>query len=262
MTADRDVSTEPDAGAIVPRVVDFRGDGPARAEGYQSLPEVERDRPEWHVARFSQAAGLKELSREYAYFTHGLLFTHGHMLHDPVVEHIAATNGECQPFHLQLPMPVFRFFDGLDATGNVVDDSWNYTICAVPKAQWPALYAFLAQCGGANRDARYCFKVVPQRIPIVDTLALSRLATLPSPVPTVDCLSFALCTNRNTVYFAPNHRKESWGAVPVLKRLPEVKMVRYAKQLFAGANRPAAGALEPTREDALAALIKGSRRDA
>lgn len=234
--------------------VDMRDDRSAMAEGHTAAPSSANETFERQYRQFSAAASLQELSEEYVYFTHGLLFTHGFWRTDPIVDHIVETGGECAPFAVQMPMPVFRWFEGKDVGGEVVDGRWNKQICVVAKEHWPALYRFLCLIEGINRDSKTVIKPVPQVIPIVDAFALARMSSLPERIPTVNCYCLALLTNRRTVYFAPESRRFAFEPIPILTRNPDPKTVRYAKALLHNQASPMAGTLEPTLSEAEAVI--------
>lgn len=229
-------------------------------EGIETAPPLERDVESLHVEKFSKAASLAELADEYVYFTHGLLFTHGNWFRDPVVDFIIEHGGDVEPFHIQLPYAIFKWFDAKDHEGRVIDDAWNYQICAVQKEHWEALFAFLAQMAGSNEVTRTYHLTAIQKIPIIDSLALAKHEQLPSPVPVVECYALALLGNRRSVYFAPQYSTD--GRVPVLIGAADSKAIKIAKAVWAGSNSPAAGILEPTREAAEAMIKAGPNKQA
>ena len=217
--------------------------GEVQEEGV-ALEALETDVPSLHVRKFSNAARLADLAEEYVFFTHGLLFTHAFWLRDPIVDHIVEQKGEADPFHIQLPMPIFRWFDAKDPSGNVVDDSWNYQICAIPKEQWDPLFAFLSTISGSNRQTKMFHLTAVQKVPIADALAIQRMTVAPKELPTVDCYCLAILGNRRSVYFAPQHAKDA--RVPIVIGSSDPQAARFCRNLFAGSYKPAAGAIEPT----------------
>jgi hypothetical protein len=240
-----------------PEAVAVVQEGEPLPEGVSAAPPVDVSAEiQRHMLRVSQSTGLTDLAEDYVFFTHGLLFTHAYWPQDPIVTYIIESQGACTPFHIQVPRPVFKWFDAKDPTGRVLDDQWNWQLCGVPKEQWPGLFAFLAQLNGINYETKFYHQVVFQKIPIVDTLRLEKLAVLPAPVPTVDCICLAVLTNRRTVYFAPQHRRQPWEPVPVMIKGADNAVCLLADQLLQRAPKPMAGITEPT-QDVAEAILKG-----
>lgn len=241
-----------------PRIeVPFLSDGPPREPGVSSAERLPGDVADRHEARLSSATSLIDLATDYVFFTHGLLFTHAAWVRDPVVDHIAATKGECDPIHVQLPRPVFKFFDAKDPNGILLDDQWNRQVCMVERAKWGRLLNHLAGLAGVNHDTKFLHRVVVHCLPIVDVLALDRTAVLPDPVPVVPCYALEVTGNRRRVYFAPEHRGRPWEPVPVMIGPPDPEVKKFARAFFAGRSQPYADA-DAAKE---AALIAGKRRD-
>lgn len=205
---------------------------PLRKDGVHSGPQLLPQAPATPVmTALSQATSLKDLAKELVFYTHGLLFTRGGWQRDPIEDYIAESNGACQPMFIKLPSPVFKWYDypGGSVAGqpaNAVD--WNSTICAVSRDRWPSLYRYLCLTEGVNFQSKIAIRLIAQKIPIVDVLALARLSSLPEKAPTVDCFCFALLTNKKTVYFAPELRKEPWEPVPVMQRNPDSRFQKHA----------------------------------
>jgi hypothetical protein len=232
----------------------FLSEEPAKPEGIHAAPASLNERPLFPLL-MAGTATLTDLVDEYVLFTHGLVFTHGAWLQDPLQDYVTSMDTDCRLHALELPSPVFRWFDGRSPVDRqTLDTSWNRKIMACPKRSWNGLYRFLASIQGTNRDTKTMYSLAAQRIPIIDVIAFANLSGLPDRIPEVDCLCFALVTNRRTVYFAPERRVNPWDPVPVLTRNPETRMVAYAKAFFRNSETPRAGTLEPSREQLEAAV--------
>lgn len=240
-----------------PEVVLIEKGGQPMHEGVSQGPESEGTIEPKHLLRLSKATGLVDLSADYVFFTYGLIFTHGRWLSDPMIDYIKeqfSKGVDCEPFHVQLPKPAFKWFDAKGPDGQIIDDQWNHQLCGIPKEQWDAAFAFLSSLSGVHHDTKFFHTLIPQRIPVVDVLALEKCAVLPDPVPQVDVICFALTSNRSTVYFAPEHRRGPWEPVPVMTRNPEAAVKELAKAFFDQRTSPMAGTIEPTRVEAEQAL--------
>jgi hypothetical protein len=219
---------------------------PAR-EGVTSKTLDKQDGVPYHALRVSQATALADLVEDYAFFTPAPLFTHGEWTSDPVEDYVRLTPA-CCPFVITLPKPVFV---GLRHRGN---PSWNYRIMACPRDTWPGLYNYLAKLGGINRDRRLFHRMLPQQLPVPDTLALERKAVLPSPVPMVDVVTFGLDGNTRQVYFTPAINPPM--DLPTVRTCPpDQKTVRLAEAHFAESPKPFS-AVQPSLGDAVVQLVQ------
>jgi hypothetical protein len=163
------------------------------------------------------------------------------------------TNGDCAPFGIHLPMPIFRWFEAKDPkTGAILDANWNQQLCVVARKRWGSLHRFLSSIAGKNNDTKTFCTLASQKIPVVDAFAFANLSSLPAKIPTVDCFAFAMLSNRRSVYFAPEQRVNPWDPVPVLYRNADPKVAKYAKAIFRGVAAPMAGTTEPTLSEAQA----------
>lgn len=117
----------------------------------------------------------------------GLLYLHGDPSRDPIVDYMFETGIQLRLGRIELPAPCFRGM-GTDCRG--VD--WDRSLLVVPQEQYGPLHAwlgtvrFLDPARGDMRDVRSQF------VPIVDQPALSRLVTLPDPLPTAMVVVYCL----------------------------------------------------------------------
>lgn len=190
----------------------------------------------YHREKISQAATLTDLSGEYVFFTHALLFTHALWPYDPVLQYIQETNGGCLPFFIRdLPLPLFSGLDLLGPDGKIADKSWNYAVSAVARDDWLGLLTFLTtQITGVAADRKFLHTTVMQRVPVVDVQAQQRLSVLPDAPPLVDCFCLAIPSNRWTAKFEPRLKKSPWDPVPVIKSNEDAAVKRAARKLFWG----------------------------
>jgi hypothetical protein len=206
-------------------------------EGYGSSDRVARDE-RYHVARFSSTATLTDLAREYAIFTHGLLFTHGRIDVDPVLDYVTK---HPEPDWDVMPVTYRsrRLFRGLSAPGKQVGPpiTWESSLLFVERARWQGLYDHLRCCAWIDRRRRTYGRVVPQHITIIDFLALDRAHILPAPLPTVEITVFGVDSNKVHAQFLPDIALP--GSAPTVVYLPVLPgTIALADALLSEAPHP------------------------
>lgn len=205
---------------------------PPGPEGVRGVGELTPDDgPTYHQARVSAAAGLKDLEADYAFFNHGLLFTHGDWDVDPVADYVRRVDAKCCPFAIRLPRPVFR---GMDRGRN---REWNSTLMAVHRSQWDGLLSFMAGLSAINRRRRRYHRLAVQQLPLIDILAFEKSVTLPDPIPMTTVALFALEGDWSTVGFAPA-ATPPLGLIRVIQLPAEEEVIKLSWSLFAEQDRP------------------------
>jgi hypothetical protein len=159
-------------------------------EGFhEARQHVQGDAPTSWQARIGSAASLTDLLEEYVFFTHGPLFCFARFDKDPVYDFFADQDEEIQVAHLDFPDPIF---EGLAFRG---DEAWNYRLLLIEKKYWTKLNRFLCHVSGIDRKRRKFFKVFVQKIPVVDALAMAKMAVLPAECPMVDVFTYSVSGN-------------------------------------------------------------------
>lgn len=244
-----------DVNALTTGVVEINSTDLPENPGVAEVDNRFAEQVRLHTLRFSQAASLASLAEEYVYFSHGILFTYFDWSHDPVSDVVKDTGGNITPFRIELPAPVFKFLNIKDVNNNTVDDSWNRTILAVKKEEWPQLFRFLNSLSGFDPAKKMFHTVVFQTVLISDVLALNKKPVLPDKVPMVPCYVLAGTSNHKTVYFSPQQRGKLWEPVPVLIRSPEAKIKKMARELFATYNTESGSFQNPSTCNTLVEAI-------
>lgn len=209
------------------------------------------DGPVYHQARVSQAAGLKDLEEDYAFFSHGLLFTHGGWNRDPVADYVRQLDPTCCPFVLHMSQVIFQ---GLAHRDN---PAWNYILMAVYRPQWDGLRSFLASLSGVDRDRKRYHRIAVQELPLVDVLGLAKHTVLPEPLPMTTVTLFALEGSWATVGFEPALTPPQ-DCIRVVKLPAEIEVVKLAQALFAEQDKPFQ-AIEPSALEAQERLHRDGR---
>lgn len=185
------------------------------------------------TATLSTKTSLTDLSSQCVLFTYGTIFTHGFAVTDPIEAMLKEKNSTAAITAADLPKPLFKFFDKVDESGNVVDSAWNFRLCFALKKDWAEIAQAIDKLCMIHRDKKLVMSFVTQIIPVVDVLALYRSTELPTHIPYVPVVCMALSTSRRLVYFAPELRENPWDPIPVMFRSPEPAIKKYAKSFFA-----------------------------
>ena len=135
---------------------------------------------EYFKLKFSQAATLNDLSQEFFFFTHGLLFAVTKLADDPVFDFFSSLKSPCTPFKMEFDRAIFK---GLNTK---FSRKYNYTLFAAPRELMPGLEAHLSTVCVVDVEGNNYWHVAVQTVPIADPLALAKTAILPSPCPMVD----------------------------------------------------------------------------
>lgn len=93
-----------------------------------------------HIKKVGFAHRLSEVQAEYAFFTHGLLFTKAGFQHDPVEEWMLVNDCPGAVFALEFNQPLFM---GLDIPDPVHGQHYNRLIMGCERPVWDKLYRYL-----------------------------------------------------------------------------------------------------------------------
>src|SRR5271169_5285040 len=99
--------------------------------------------PVYCQMKFSKATSLAELSEDYQFFTHGLLFTHGGWNRDPINDYVVEYNPEFIPIVIDLPKPIILGMECKDENHQPRAD-WCYKLLAIRHEGWDSFYDFMS----------------------------------------------------------------------------------------------------------------------
>jgi hypothetical protein len=189
------------------------------------------------------ALGLAELSRHWALFNHGALFTYAGMdfrRQDPVREFIAARNLPGAAALHDCSLPLFQGVARRDS-----EAVWDRRLGLIKRAYWPDLLNWLAQVIALDADDRCYHRAVPQTLRIVDQpLALRNPQALPPP--TVEITMFGVSGTVHHVRWKSDVRTPQSVAQLVRMDLsPEIR--REAQRVFDGEKDPLRPRKRPRR---------------
>jgi hypothetical protein len=207
--------------------------------------------------KISQAATLRDLSDEYAWFSLGPLYKYVRLMgRDPWGDFIDETGrDESYQLTLRFTKPVFV---GLEIGQ---DESWNHVLWAMKRDEWEEYCEWMGRLSFVDRDINMVTRLRTQEINIVDPIYLDRCAVLPLDVPTVPVTVFALDTNQGCVFvshssspFAPPHVVETGEVLPDTRAWAQAILTDVADPYLAAAQ---ADDYDPIAE--LAARVKAAR---
>lgn len=163
-------------------------------EGFSAASKEDKGPVKSVALRVGAAKSLKELDRDYGFFTPALLYMRLRLrgvdpLHGFLRECPSAT-----PFTLSFNQPVFA---GLELPGNKF---WNHHLMAIERQHWDSLMQWAVSLTLSDPELGLVARVRPMMVRIVDPLFASRNPFLSAPPPMVEVGAFALDTNRGCVW--------------------------------------------------------------
>jgi hypothetical protein len=181
--------------------------------------------------RMKGGASLRELQRDYAFFSYAPLVIYGGLDFNPVQEWINLNNHPQLVYVMQLDMPIF------DMKGNPKLDR---ALWAVELEHWNDLCFHIGSLAIIDRKKQSMVRVVCQEIPILDVGALEKMRIIEDALPTVTVTTFSVDSNRECIAFDP--APDLLNSRPKLKRFkPREETVQLAKGIFARVETPYEG---------------------
>ena len=169
-------------------------------EGTQALGRASQG-VETAKLRYSAAASLADLAKDYAIFTHAAFLTWGGMDIDPLQDLIARhTSPDCFAFDLVCKE---KLFTGLVRRSDPPAlRPYAHRLLFMPHEFWKDVGSGLGAVTAVDRRRQRLFRAAPQEIVVLDVLALSKAATLPAVMPTVMISVFGVdATDVNVRFF-------------------------------------------------------------
>jgi hypothetical protein len=195
-------------------------------------PRVElplEEDPHYCEFRVSQADTLLQLSAEYQFFTHGLLFTHGRMDRDPVTSYLLEVNPKHAPLVLDLSRAIVRGMSCKDEKGNMRHE-WCRKLLMIRHEGWEEFKMYMATVGCVHMDSRYFAKLLLQRVTVPDVLKRRPRAKL-HPTCVVDIMVFGVDSNEFAAYMQLS-RHPHLELPRVVVAAPDPETVALATRLF------------------------------
>src|SRR5258708_3420449 len=97
------------------------------------------DAPPFQAALIGQNTTLADLAKDYALFTHAMLFTRGGLDHDPINDYLAENQKAIAPLVLMLDQPIL-FGMARPLKDRRWESIWDRVLMLCPKEGWPPLY--------------------------------------------------------------------------------------------------------------------------
>lgn len=193
---------------------------------------VSREVVERVQARVSAAATLKELDKEFAFYTPALVYTDIRLNGvDPYADFLNDRDGEVDSISIKFNMQIF---DGMEVGS---DGEWNHVLFGIDRSAWPDLAAFMGRIGFVDRDYNIVYRIRMQELDIPDPLFFDRAAVLPDKCPMVTIAAFVLDTSEGCTYLStPKVVLERPAVVRTKNAFDDT--VSFAKELLSGSSNP------------------------
>ncbi|TMJ00931.1 MAG: hypothetical protein E6G97_18535 [Alphaproteobacteria bacterium] len=163
---------------------------------------------------------LADLACEYALFHHGLFFTKGHLLRDPMSDFLAVQKRPVKAFYIDLPA---KLVSG-------TDDIYDRRVFGVELPAWSAVLSFLGTVAALGRKQGRYWRSALQVLSCPDPLDKRD-----GPPSVVAIYLFGIDGHDAAWGYLPGPR----GSPPMASSAPpRPDTVRLAKRLIAGENDP------------------------
>jgi len=183
-----------------------------------------------HLLPLGRAKSLTELAQDYAFFTPAILYLHGYMTDDPLVDFLHEYQQNVEFFFYRFDR---RIFAGLDTSDGDVD--WNHAVWAVRREHWEAFKSFYLTVAVAVPDSNYVNKIGRQVLHVIDPLAVDKATLVTGRLPVVEVDAFGVDGSLCRLAFEEGINPLT--NIPRLRKYPPTRtMVDYAKAFFKGDN--------------------------
>lgn len=177
-----------------------------------------------------RAVSLTELAQDYAFFTPAILYLHGLMTDDPLVDFLYSYQQNVEFYFHKFNR---RIFAGLEAKDG--DGDWNYAIWAVRREHWEAFKSFYLTVAVAVPESNYVNKIGRQVLHVLDPLAVDKTSIITGRFPIVEIDAFGIDGSLYRLAFEEGINPLT--NIPRLRKYPPTQtMVAYAKAFYKGEN--------------------------
>lgn len=180
-----------------------------------------------NLKKFDPRATLADISQDYVLFNHGALMLFAGLPFDPVQQHFIKHDIKEPPVGMLMDRPLFS---GHEA--HQMGKPFNHMVFAVPKEVWPELLKDLGTLTLVDRQNKVYVNVVPQKLPLLDVVALASRVTEPDKPPMVEVVVFALDGNRQCIHYTPALSPLT-DVIKVVVDPPNPSVIAQADALFA-----------------------------
>jgi hypothetical protein len=218
------------------------GKMPLRMEITAAPHGIPKEKLQPRVLRVGNASGLRELQRDYAFYTPALIYMKIRLLgRDPLSQFIQEYGQEVLPFSIRFNKPIFH---GLNLGR---DTSWNYVLFGVERQHWEPFKSFMGTMAFVDRQLKLFARVRTKEIRLADPLFFERATILPEKLPVIDATVFCLDTNQGCAWI--NMRGDPLLDLPELTTTDKVfeDTAAFAKAVFDDTVNPyvAANSTQP-----------------
>lgn len=178
----------------------------------------------------TKAATLKELAKDYAFFSHAALLSWTGAGFDPVQQFVNEYKGDANIAHMTFELRVFQGVAGPHPSFAAMDR----TVFLTPHAVWPELRDHLAMVGLVDRNKKAVYRAHYADVYIADPVRAQVTGIIsPAPEDAVSCCLFGVRSNK----FYLRVVQGPLGTVPGLVREePSPEDILYANATLADKN--------------------------
>jgi hypothetical protein len=159
----------------------------------EGVSQIDRDNDPEDLAplRHSTAVSLSDLAVDYAFFTHGALFTWGGFDTDPLQDIINESSLEVVVAVLDYPVMLFSniYVPNKHSSEFAV---WNRRLLATPHKHFSTISHALAQVAGVDRVRKRFMRTFAQQVKVFDPVIMLKPGVVPSPLPTIDVVAYGV----------------------------------------------------------------------
>lgn len=205
---------------------------PWKIGSVQSRDDFPKEIVRAHELRFSQAADLCDLAKDYQFYTPALLYLYVRLFdRDPYLNFVQEYGKPVVPVSLKLEQPVFA---GLNAGPIGV---WNHYLYGMEKEHFGPFSSWLGALTFTDRELGLVARVRFTDIEIVDPLWLRKIVVMPDEIPHCPILAVGLDTNKGCHYIKQGvHPWDLPYAAYTSECYPDT--LRFAKAILSGSEMP------------------------
>lgn len=161
---------------------------------------IPADKVDRHWMQIGQAATLKDLSAEYAWFSLALMYSRVPLMgRDPWADYVAES-GHDETFQVTIKFdrPIFR---GLEIGTN---REYNHVLWAIERERWDDYCKWMGRVSFVDRDQQTAVRLRTQTLSIADPLYFDKVVIMPVNCPMVEITAFVLDASYGCVYMQPS----------------------------------------------------------
>lgn len=181
--------------------------------------------------KFNSKATLTDLSQDYILFSHASIVLFTPLSFDPI--QVYAQRFHTTPTVLMVDQDIFHDHASIKGAKfqAPLPKMFNRLIYALPKHEWPIFLKLIGTIGIRHKESKTYINIVPQKLPLLDVIDMSKRSVIPDVLPTVEIYLFALDGNKRCIHYKPSLNLLV-QPIQVLDEAPNENIVTLAKLVF------------------------------